>query len=910
VGIGTTNPLAKLHVKGNQILLKNEADADVGFVLDSGSTTTYRDVIYFKDRGTDIFGLEKTSTNAFQLYDYAGTGVSRILVEAGTNSGISFRTKGTGDFSFINDTTTRVTIKSDGKVGIGTASPTAALEVMSGNIETGGSLFFTDSAGTPYTDSWIGRYNDGTNDWLHIGGITTSGVRRIGLYANTTYANGNVGIGTTGPRNNLEVGNTTSNQTIRVGGVYRGPGSGYTGTGQETTRHQVVFSSWRDAVTDTIGAKIVGINKTAYVSPNWDLVQHTDLAFFTLGTMPVGSDSTTEKMRITSGGNVGIGTTSPATKLELAGTSASIARFNVSSSLINNKIGAIEFRNGSNSYMSKIESYASDTTYSDQTDLRFFTTFQTIQERVRINSLGNVGIGTASPEVKLDVTGDALVKGGDLQIGGASWANQAGLYIDKGASTAHRLLNIKNNNGSAMYIEGNRYVHMPAGHGADLAENFYVSGTVLRGSLVSADNTTAKTVVASIPAKSSFVGVVSTKPSLLMDTVDGFQVGNDTKAIYTNEKAPIALAGTVPILVSSVNGPIDLNSPISTSSIPGFGAKAITPGQIVGKAVESFIPSGSICPSVSSLSSISWPEDDGSNPSKPCFRLPDGTYVGKIMAFVNVSWYDPTVERLLERIEELETLYNPVPGENEIFNILTLGQTSGINTLKINASFSPTTDNQYSLGNSTNRWKDIYTQGTINLGNTTDNGGIKYDTETKRLKFTNDGQNWIPLGPPKKSVLLSAQYPGSVILDNPDVKGIMTTNSTDIDNNSMNYYEWVSSKPDLNTNKIKIRYQIPSDFKQWGDGGITFKYATESIDKEENKLDLYVYDQASNVPETISLNHVSSVEEKWESVEVLGLPFNKCSTPEDVCIFVIEMSSSKDYYTRVGDIEIKYERNL
>jgi hypothetical protein len=52
------------------------------------------------------------------------------------------------------------------------------------------------------------------------------------------------------------------------------------------------------------------------------------------------------------------------------------------------------------------------------------------------------------------------------------------------------------------------------------------------------------------------------------------------------------------------------------------------------------------------------------------------------------------------------------------------------------------------------------------------------------------------------------------------------------------------------------------------------------------------------------------VEEEWDSVEVLGLPFNKCNTPGDVCMFVIEMSSSKDYYTRVGDIEIKYERNL
>ncbi len=114
VGIGTDTPLAKLHVKGNQILLKNEADADIGLVLDSGSTTTYRDVISFRDRGTDIFALEKTATNAFQLYDYAGTGVSRILVEAGTNSGISMRTTGTGDFSFINDTTTLMGITDAG----------------------------------------------------------------------------------------------------------------------------------------------------------------------------------------------------------------------------------------------------------------------------------------------------------------------------------------------------------------------------------------------------------------------------------------------------------------------------------------------------------------------------------------------------------------------------------------------------------------------------------------------------------------------------------------------------------------------------------------------------------------------------------------------------------------------------
>jgi hypothetical protein len=270
----------------------------------------------------------------------------------------------------------------------------------------------------------------------------------------------------------------------------------------------------------------------------------------------------------------------------------------------------------------------------------------------------------------------------------------------------------------------------------------------------------------------------------------------------------------------------------------------------------------------------------------------------------------------LKGVQEQQILINSMDNQIKDLNVQidllysVFSLVEDMNNLTVGLQTNPTTNNTYDLGTNEQRWRGIYAQEIINIGNSTDNGGIKYDTETKRLKFTNDGQNWIPLGPPKKSVLLSAQYPGSVILDNTDVKGIMTTNSTGIDNNSMNYYEWVSVEDNLNTNKIKIRYQIPSDFKQWGDGGITFKYATESTNAEENKLDLYVYDQASNVPETISLNHVSSVEEKWESVEVLGLPFNKCSAPSDVCIFVIEMSSSKNYYTRVGDVEIKYERNL
>jgi hypothetical protein len=73
---------------------------------------------------------------------------------------------------------------------------------------------------------------------------------------------------------------------------------------------------------------------------------------------------------------------------------------------------------------------------------------------------------------------------------------------------------------------------------------------------------------------------------------------------------PIALNGRVPVKVSTINGPINIGDPLTTSSIPGVAMKATEAGIIIGKAQENF-------------------------------ANPDPFVVGKIFAFTNIAWYEP-----------------------------------------------------------------------------------------------------------------------------------------------------------------------------------------------------------------------------------------------------------------------------
>jgi hypothetical protein len=203
---------------------------------------------------------------------------------------------------------------------------------------------------------------------------------------------------------------------------------------------------------------------------------------------------------------------------------------------------------------------------------------------------------------------------------------------------------------------------------------------------------------------------------------------------------------------------------------------------------------------------------------------------------------------------------------------------------------------------------DIEVQGgSIKLG---DSGWIRFNDSTNVLEFTNDGSDWIALGPLASSMILSAEYQGAVLsADGSNNTGNMTADS-DALNNSMNYYEWNSSEASLNDYDVRIRFTLPSDFDSWSVGGITFNFATESTSSVSNQLDFYVYEETSASIDGQSEDQVSSVAGTWTSTTVSGSGLTECVSAGDVCMLIVKMSSSNDNYVRVGDIGIGYNRKL
>jgi len=277
VGVGMTSPSFKLEVQ-------QTAGGPAGFGM-KGATGAFNPAV---SAVNDYRG--------FLVHTRVESGFPNMtsLVATGSVTGnygglMSFYTRNYGE-----NPSERIRIDETGRVGIGTTSPTQTLDVNGATRLRGHLYDYNNTSGT--SGQVLARGASGVVWQDAAGGVGGSGYWSLSgsnLYANsTTY---NVGIGTTSPEQKLVV---EQNSTGNTRAVLRN-----TNTGGEMA---FAFSS-------ASGQYYAGTHlRNSY----------SELRFynnFTGGHFTFVNSGGSERMRITDGGDVGIGTTSPSAKLQVSG---------------------------------------------------------------------------------------------------------------------------------------------------------------------------------------------------------------------------------------------------------------------------------------------------------------------------------------------------------------------------------------------------------------------------------------------------------------------------------------------------------------------------------------------------------------------------------------------------------------
>jgi len=160
--------------------------------------------------------------------------------------------------------------------------------------------------------------------------------------------------------------------------------------------------------------------------------------------LALGIHGNTEQFVLTGGGNIGMGTTIPNTKLQVYGNSGNLLKLQTSN--IMNTAGqsiGISFATSADTETGRIEAI---TESNGNIGMRFYTYSGGANERLRISSTGNVGIGTTNPGAKLELFGGLIVKGGlntDKNItitGGDNSATAIGGNVSIGGGTGYNAL--------------------------------------------------------------------------------------------------------------------------------------------------------------------------------------------------------------------------------------------------------------------------------------------------------------------------------------------------------------------------------------------------------------------------------------------------------------------------------------
>jgi hypothetical protein len=304
---------------------------------------------------------------------------------------------GSNNLIFGNALTERMRITSGGFIGINTTSPAARLTVIGATTVIG-------------QTNVAARFSDDNNSTLlisHPG--STSATATITGNEQLGFATGAVGSIAERIRitsgGQLLVGDTSSPST-----AFKIDSNGY-----------INIRNGFGLVSRTSSTELWGLGDTDFNVLRSGVF---GIATFTARDMFFATNNT-ERIRITSGGNVGIGTTSPGSKLTVYNTSGTTLSLQKSSGA-----GAIDFGSDTTTY-ALMESINGG-------GLAIYTGNGSIAERMRITSGGNLLVGTTSDSGNnFQVNGDAIIGTSSVtsQFRFYRATNVAGLEIQGGSGS-------------------------------------------------------------------------------------------------------------------------------------------------------------------------------------------------------------------------------------------------------------------------------------------------------------------------------------------------------------------------------------------------------------------------------------------------------------------------------------------